>query len=252
MYVDESGDVGIENSPTKYYILSGLVFHELRWATIIDSLISFRRYLRIKTGLKLREEIHSAPFINRPGELKRIPRNIRFNILKQCLKWTASNSDIRIITIVTDKSKYIENNIFEITWKALIQRYENTISHRNFPGPKNSEDKGIVLSDNTDGDKLIRLFRKMKKYNPISNNSSFDGGYRNLKLKYIIEDPIFRDSRNSYLHQMLDVIAYSARQLFEPNAYVRKKGGKNWYKSILKPVVLSEATKQNEWGIVML
>jgi len=75
MYVDESGDSGIANSPTKYFILSGMVFHELRWRLLLDDLITFRRHLRTTKGLKLREEIHSRDFINSPGPLVRIKRH---------------------------------------------------------------------------------------------------------------------------------------------------------------------------------
>jgi len=46
MYVDESGDSGIINSPTKYFILTGMVFHELRWRLLLDELKTFRRHLR--------------------------------------------------------------------------------------------------------------------------------------------------------------------------------------------------------------
>ena len=31
MYVDESGDIGIEKTQTRYFILSALVIHELKW-----------------------------------------------------------------------------------------------------------------------------------------------------------------------------------------------------------------------------
>ena len=46
----------------------------------------------------------------------------------------------------------------------------------------------------------------------------------NDRINMIIEDPIFRDSRNSLLHQMNDVIAYCVRQNYEPNAFMKKKG----------------------------
>ena len=82
MYVDESGDIGTQNSPTNYFILSALIFHELRWNSILDDLVAFRRHLRQTKGLKLREEIHATHFINRPGELKRLKRNDRIDILK--------------------------------------------------------------------------------------------------------------------------------------------------------------------------
>ncbi len=71
MYVDESGDSGNidKNSPTNYFILSAIVVHELRWKQTLESLVELRKYLRDSKGLKLRDEIHSSEFINKPGEL---------------------------------------------------------------------------------------------------------------------------------------------------------------------------------------
>jgi len=60
MYVDESGDIGLTQSPTRYFVLCGLVIHELRWREYFDELLTFRRFLRQQYGLKLREELHAA------------------------------------------------------------------------------------------------------------------------------------------------------------------------------------------------
>lgn len=50
MYVDESGDPGLTSSPTRYFVLSGIVIHELRWAICLDQLNQFptpyAKYLR--------------------------------------------------------------------------------------------------------------------------------------------------------------------------------------------------------------
>lgn len=68
---------------------------------------------------------------------------------------------------------------------------------------------------------MTQLVRKMRRFNPIPNMSGYyTGGYRNITLDYVIEDPIMRESRNSFLHQMIDVVAYCARQLYEPNGHV--------------------------------
>lgn len=73
MYVDESGDPGIASvSRNRYFVLSGLVVHELRWRDILDDFLVFRRGLREQYGLKLREEIHAGAFISKPGDLRRI------------------------------------------------------------------------------------------------------------------------------------------------------------------------------------
>lgn len=50
------------------------------------------------------------------------------------------------------------------------------------------------------------------------------GGYRNKSIRYLIEDPFMKHSYNSFYTQMIDVVAYCARQLYEPNIYE----GKGW------------------------
>lgn len=251
MYTDESGDTGMEKSPTQYFILTGIVVHELRWRQTLDNLVKFRQHLRDLKGLKLREEIHSVNFINKPGELIRIKRNDRLDIMKQCLDWLNSQQDLGIITIAINKTKR-QNDVFEAAWKALITRFDNTIRYRNFPGPSNPEDKGLVLPDNTNGKMLTAILRKMRHYNPIPNRKDlYLGGYRNETIKSIIEDPFMKDSATSFLHQMADVVAYSARQLYEPNAYMKKKGGINFY-SRLNQVIVRQASPRHSLGIVEL
>lgn len=250
MYVDESGDSGLVNSPTDYYILSAIVIHELRWRQTLTDLVEFRKTLRETKGLKLREEIHCTNFINKPGDLKRIKRNDRLDILKKCIDWLNGRNDVNVFSIAVNKTNKT-TDIFELAWNALLTRFETTISHKNFSGPQNPDERGIVLSDNTEGEKLRKLIRKMRHYNPTPNRLDlFGGGFRNFKLQYVIEDPIMRDSRLSFMHQMNDVVAYCIRQKFEPNNYMKKKGGNNFYKR-LSNVSVRVVSKSNN-GIVEL
>lgn len=252
MYIDESGDPGVHaNSPTRYFILSSIVFHELRWRDLLDNLVDFRRHLRNSKGLKLREEIHATDFINSPGELKRIKRHDRVDIMKQCIDWVASNTDISVTTVCVDKhNRHKENDVFEYAWTLLIQRFENTMRNKNFPGPANPDDRGMIFPDNTDGRKLKGLLRKLRHFNPVPNTTSlYLGGYRNMNIRYIIEDPVLKDSQHSFFNQIVDVIAYSARQMYEPNKYMKKKGGHNFYKRLM-PVLNTAASTKNKLGIV--
>ncbi|MGA2669669.1 MAG: DUF3800 domain-containing protein, partial [Ignavibacteria bacterium] len=250
MYVDESGDSGYSNSPVRYFILSGLVIHELRWNNFIDDLINFRRNLRVSKGLKLREEIHASGFVN-SRVLLQIKRNDRVDILKKCINWCAAQNDCSIINVVIDKTKLSNTaDVFEKAWTLLIQRFENTINKRNFPGPANPDDKGLIIPDNTEVKKLTRLLRKMRRINYIPHSRSlYTGGSRNITLSYVIEDPFFKDSANSFIHQIVDVIAYCVRQLYEPNAYMKKKGGNRFF-YLLNPVLCKHASTKHPYGIV--
>jgi len=252
MYIDESGDVGNVNSPTNYFILSSLIFQENHWQNLLDDLIVFRKGLKLKYNLKLREEIHASYFINGGGltpQISLINRYNRLMILRDCLDWLNSRNEISIISIRMNKLT-CASDVFETTWGTLIQRFENTLLHNNFPGPQNN-DKGIIISDNTDGGKLTRLLRKMRKINYIPNNNSlYSGGSRNMPLRNIIEDPILRDSQNSFFHQMVDVVAYFAKQYYTPNLYIKKKKAKEYYGRLNNVVNQNVTTKNSYMKIV--
>jgi len=230
LYVDESGDVGIQNSPTKYFVLSAIIVHESTWRKTLDQLVVFRKQLRETKGLKLREEIHCTELINKPKELVRIKRNDRLDIIKKCIDWLNNQENIKIFSIVKYKTNPNED-VFDRTWFQLLYTFEKHLKSEQL------KEKGIILSDNTDGEKLRNLIRKQRHE-------------KNNNIDKIIEDPIFRDSRNSLLHQMNDVIAYCVRQNFEPNAYMKKKGGHNYYQRLKNVVIKSDLCDIN--GIIMI
>jgi hypothetical protein len=252
MYVDESGDIGLVNSPARYFVLCGMVLHELRWRSYLDELINFRRDLKTAFGLKLREEIHASALINNPGGLSRIPKHQRLEILRRKADKLASMPDLNLISVVVAKNgKPSDYNVFEKAWQALIQRFENTISHTNFPGPRNSDERGMLFPDRTDDKKLIQLLRRMRNYNPIPNQPAFAPGYRNLRLRYVIEDANLRDSAQSLFVQAVDVCAYLLYQQCSPSAYFRKKSGHHYFKR-LHPICCRVASPADPAGIVRL
>jgi hypothetical protein len=228
-----------------------MVIHELIWQRQLNDLIDFRRFLRRKYGLKLREEIHASDMISNPGTLMRIRKDLRLQILKHCIDWLATQTNCNLISIRVDKSGK-SADIFESAWSALIQRFENTINNKNFPGPKNTDDKGILLPDQTDEKKLRMIVRKMRHYNPVPNTQSlFSGGRRNLIIQTIVEDPLHKNSAHSYFSQMVDVTAYFLKQLYAPNNYIRKKGARNYFNR-LSPILCKVASNTHPNGIVEL
>jgi hypothetical protein len=252
MYVDESGDSGMTRSPTRYFVLSGLVIHELRWKSLIDELISFRRHIKTRFGFKLREEIHAGKMLTSPGELARIPKHQRLEILRCYADILAGFPDLSVINIVVDKqNKAPEYPVFEMAWQALIQRFENTISARNFPGPRYADERGMLFPDATDQKKLNLILRRMRNYNPVTNQGQHGPGFRNLQLRTIIEDANFRDSAVSYLIQSADLCAFLLYQQLAPSLYIRKKSGQNYFNR-LDPILCRHASPRDPQGIVRL
>jgi len=54
-------------------------------------------------------------------------------------------------------------------------------------------------------------------------------GYRNIPIQYLIEDPNFRDSKNSYFIQAVDLAAFLLYQHLQPSTYMRKKAGHAYF-----------------------
>jgi hypothetical protein len=248
LYVDESGDIGINGSPSRYFVLSGFVVHELKWNETLETIITFRKHLRNKYGLKLREEIHSAVFIHKPGEMRRIAKSLRLRILREAIDFQAALPDINIINIVVDKSgKAQEYDVFDTAWSTLVQRFHNTISYRNFPGPQNAQDFGLLVVDQTDEKKLRNLVRKMRKYNPIPNRGGV--GYRSMPITTLVEDAVHRNSLHSYFIQLADINAFFLFQYLDACKYIRKKGARNYFVR-LDPVLCKVASANNPLGVV--
>lgn len=249
MYVDESGDPGMVNSPSRYFVLSGLVVHERDWRLSLDALIAFRLRIRDHFELKLREEVHAAQFVRGSEELSRIAKHDRLAILRHFADELARLPDANLINVVVDKQgKGAGYDPFEKGWQALIQRFENTIAFRNFRGTAGQEERGMIFADGDPQKKLTQLLRKMRHHNPVPSQL---GGYRSLQLRRILEDPVYRDSRHSLLIQSADLCAFLLYQRLAPNGYMRRKGGSHYFDR-LSPMLCRAASTQDPEGIVRL
>ena len=127
----------------------------------------------------------------------------------------------------------------------MMQRFENTIQYNNFNENDLENEKGIIISDNTDGNKLTRTLRRLRYHNPIPNTAHFGVGSRNLPLKNIILDPILVDSESSFFHRIVDVIAYFVRQLYYPNKFIRRKKSNSYYTILNNSLCVEVCNKPN-------
>lgn len=248
MYVDESGDTGLVNSPTDRFVLSGLVIHESRWREFATRIADFRRTMKTVHGLPIRTEIHASEFVRSPP-VPGMARHVRLAILRNFLDELAKMDFISITNVVVKKAgKPAGYDVFDNAWKALFQRFENTLKNGNFPG-KARNDFGLVLTDATDGKRLTRLVRRMSVFNYIP--SQFGTGSRNVPILRIIEDPHPKDSKDSYFIQAADLCAYFVMQRAKPNAFIRKVGAHRYMERLL-PVLNTKATSANAYGVVVL
>ena len=257
MYVDESGDCGLpaNGSCTNLFCLSGLVVHELRWRDVLADLAAFRRQLWQQFRINIEDELHAGDMINKPSSLaaplRSLRKHERLAVIRQFADRIAAISDISIINVVVDKRSGRmpdKEEVFRRAWYSLFQRFENTISCHNFPGPRNTDDRGIVFPDHTDGQKLKNFLDDMRWNNPLKVRHPA-GGFicDNQPIRVVIEDPILRDSRESYFIQAADCVAYLLKQSIEPCGYMKKHGGNAYFKR-MESVLCKHASRKDPLG----
>lgn len=141
-------------------------------------------------------------------------------------------------------------DVFDVAWRTLFQRFENTLSAGNFPGGHRN-DFGLVFTDATNGKQLAKIMRRMNVHNPIPHQPQYGPGYRNMPILRVIEDPHPKDSKDSYFIQAVDVSAYFVTQLYVPNTIIQRHNASQYlYK--LKPVLNLAARPRHPLGIVEL
>lgn len=264
MYVDESGDTGPcppgGKSPTRYFCLTGLVVHELRWTETLDELKRFRHWLKWKYKIYLDDELHAADMLTKrsslPPSLQRLRKYQRLAIIRHHADQLARLPDVRLINVYIDKSQGKDkdsNSVFRRAWYALFQRFDNTMRRGNFPGPNNIRERGVVFPDHTDEKRLKLHLDDMRRRNPLfikqrdGNRTAIDE-----PIKRIIEDPVCRDSRDSYFIQATDCAVFLFKQHLQPSTYVKKHGAHAYFSTRLKSVLCTHASNQDALGIVQL
>lgn len=253
MYVDESGDVGMGEGGSDYFVLSGLVVHEGSWNTANRAIVSLKEDLAARYGFDSQRELHASDLIGRSGNKRGgLSRKSALLMLKDVLKFEATMDYIRIINVVVNKKGKGEwFDPFWLGWERLINRFETTMYYKNFPSPwdqKPDNEKGFLVVDKTDEKKLRNMIRRMRVSNNIPSAHYPDTSV-DAKLHHIVEDPMHKDSTLSYLIQLADVNAYFLKQYVDPNSTVKKHKARNYF-CYLEPVLLKEACRKNDLGIV--
>lgn len=244
MYVDESGDPGINTYASKHFLLNGLIVSQDDWQKYLQRLKAFRKSLKDIYGLNQRTEIHASELIriNKLDSYKKIRKKNRIKILELYSEQIPVIFDkAKVISIFFDKSFLTEEqDVQEIAWNRLIQRFDNYLK-------MNVNDKGIIISDDTESKKIIRLLRKMRIYNPILRKEQ--GKSLNRPTDNIIEDLFERNSKDSYFIQTVDVLAHLLYRKEIVKGSLRKYNIENYFYNV-EPILLKEACKNDDLGIV--
>jgi hypothetical protein len=209
-YVDESGDIGPKGSKT-YTLGCVMLKHEV-WLDRFDTLIRYRRHLRDRHGLPVRAELKANYLLQNNGPyLKEHPlsEEARFSIYRQTLR-LVPKIGLDVFAVVIDKAKadakYQNRPYEDIAWEWLMQRLERRATRE--------KEHVLLVHDEGDAPTVRKIARKARRVGTAGTKTS---GVLSVPFQRLVDDPVPRDSRQSYFLQLADLAAYAAfRRLYPP------------------------------------
>jgi hypothetical protein len=205
-YVDESGDVGLGGSRT--YTLGCVLVAASDWPLTFDRAIGFRRHLRQLFGVPVRAEVKANYLLRNGGPFRtlKLSERARFAIYRQHLRLHAKIG-LRTFAVVVDKSKLAAtDSAHDRAWEYLLQRLERFTYY-------NGTHVALVHDEGT-ADQVRKLARKSRRAGIAG--SMIGSGVLKVPFTKLIDDPVARDSRQSYFLQHADLAAYAAFRRVQP------------------------------------
>lgn len=204
-YFDESGDDGYPNFSSPLFVLSSVYLHYLNWKDTYLAVRSFREQLKKDFGLPIGLELSTNRFLLNKNPYKKynLSDNSRILIADLYCDFIAQ-LDLRIVNVVINK-KAIKTADYLVLNSALtysIQRIENDLTKLD------PAKKFIIITDEGRIGKMRKTSRKIQRINFIP--SRFGPYLYRQEIKSLIEDPLPKDSKESYFIQIADLIAYVA------------------------------------------
>lgn len=212
-YVDESGDTGdVTKGGTRTFTLACVLVQASQWADVFDDLIEYRRYLKNQFGIPVRAEIKANYLLHNRGPFRplKLSEKARFAVYRGLMR-LQPKLGLRSFAIVVRKDKMAAKGIHGdpriIGWEYVLQRLERFTTK--------GETTVMLCHDEGEGAIVRKLARKARRMG--SAGSAFGTGYLKRPARLVLDDPVSRQSHQSYFLQLADLAAYAAfRRLYPP------------------------------------
>ncbi|MCB9760044.1 MAG: DUF3800 domain-containing protein [Alphaproteobacteria bacterium] len=236
-YVDETGDVGFDNSPSPIFGLATILVPPEHWLSVLDDAVNLRRLIRQQFGIGPRIELKGSSLLHGRGPFSGMPIKSRLNLYRMVLRRQASWGDrfgVRVFGVVIDKPSLRharEEDLREKAWVFTLQRLATE-------GRKNGH-LTLLFPDEGYGDFIRRLVRRARRHERVP--SAFNPGERLVRdATTILEDPNARQSQDSLFIQLADLDAYAMFRLGYPHP---RMGPEMW--ALLGPALHPDVNKIN-------
>lgn len=207
-YIDESGNTG---KGSRTYTLGCVMVEAERWPDTFDRLIAFRRHIRALFGVPVRAEIKANYLLRNAGAFRnlKLSESARFAIYRQHMR-LQDKLALKTFAIVVDKShaasKYPGRPVDDIAWEYMLQRLERFTTKENH--------WALIVHDEGDALGVRKIVRKSRRAGTAG--SMMGSGVLKVPFSRLIDDPVPRNSTQSYFLQLADLTAYAAFRKLQP------------------------------------
>jgi len=206
-YVDESGDRGANGSIS--YSLGCLLLPAAAWPTVFDDVIDYRRFLRAAFKIPIRAEIKANHLIRGAGAFRGLNETSRHAIYRQSLR-LMPKLGFEAFAIVIRKLELAavdpSRDPREIAWEYLFQRLERYSTKGKTPL--------LLIHDEGEAPVIRKLARKARRAGTAG--SRIGTGMLRVPARQVIEDPVAKQSHQSFFLQFADLVAFAAYRWHYP------------------------------------
>jgi hypothetical protein len=239
-YVDDSGDPGMKAGATQTMGLGCVIISAWQWTNALDMMQELRRGIHEDYGIRMRDEVKGEWLVG----IKKHFREARLgdgqlrDIYQRHMRMAGCLSPGGVFAVVIDKNKIRrrDTDVEDMAWTMLFQRLRYRTLVTGMPI--------MLIHDQTSDYKALRgRWRKYRRH-------SFDPAGERVEAPLLIEDPVSRDSSQSYFIQLADLAAYAATRRVLPAAGKRitRCSPEMWLAA--RPALMTAVTRERNDAIV--
>ncbi|WGM89561.1 MAG: DUF3800 domain-containing protein [Candidatus Bathyarchaeum tardum] len=223
-YLDESGRPTKDTSQEKYFVLATLIINEQKWQ-YIDNKVNEIKTKHFPDLPPQKIELHAKDMLNRNGIFNGLNWDKIYGIFEDIFEFLADNeTEVCTIAVVINKAKmYHGKDIEKWAYRLTVERINKFLEKNNGESISRGEPPqfGIMIIDSCGFKPDERLREKVSEM--------LDNGTHYSDLKYLIENPLFTNSKWRNLSQLVDCVAYAVRKKFR-NSSSPSFHDENWFK----------------------
>ncbi len=209
-YLDSSGRPVFDGKEN--YVIASIITNEVNWQGIDNGVkqIKLKHFPNISDE---QVELHAKDMMNKKGIFKHLTWDKIFEILDDIFNFIADEkTNVTIHSVLIDKNKLRKDKDIEV-WghRLLFERLNVFINRQNTHLVEIGywQEYGIMI---TDSEGVVKDQKLRTKLIDMLRHGTYYS-----QLNWLIEDPLFTDSKWRNMSQLVDCVAYAIRKHHRTN-----------------------------------